>query len=258
MISSPLAWLLLLAAPLVGSFIGAYASRWPRLGDFASGRSRCDSCATPLAARDLVPILSFAALRGRCRTCGAAIDPIQPIAEIAATGIAALVVLALPPGPDWIAGAGVVLGWALLAGALVDARHRMLPDWATLGPLLGGLAFWTVQLGAVPGPAVIGVLVAYGGATALRLLFRRLRGVDGLGEGDARLLAAAGAWVGWQGLPSVLLLAAATALAVILCAMAVTPRGDKGMPGPATARWAFGPYLGAAILVVWLFGPLSP
>jgi leader peptidase (prepilin peptidase)/N-methyltransferase len=144
-----------------------------------------------------------------------------------------------------------LLGWQLLLIAVIDGEHFSLPDALTL-PLLatGGLAAalldHTTLLDAVAGAAA-----GFAGLWLLAFAYRRLRGREGLGDGDPILLAAGGAWVGWIGLPSVLLWASAAGLSFVAARLLV------GTPMSATDRMPFGPCLAAGIWLTWLLGPLG-
>jgi leader peptidase (prepilin peptidase)/N-methyltransferase len=144
-----------------------------------------------------------------------------------------------------------VLGWQLLLIAVIDAEHFRLPDQLTL-PLLatGGLA--AVLVGhTAPLDAVIGAAAGFGGLWLLAFVYRRLRGREGLGDGDPFLLAAGGAWVGWIGLPSVLLWASAAGLSLVGARLLV---GNKVS---AADRLPFGPCLAVGIWLTWMLGPLG-
>lgn len=154
------------------------------------------------------------------------------------------------PGP-LAAGLTALLGWQLLLIAVIDAEHFRLPDPLTL-PLLatGGLAAVLLEHTA-PLDAVIGAAVGFGGLWLLAFAYRRLRGRDGLGDGDPILLAAGGAWVGWIGLPSVLLWASAAGLSFVAARLLVGGRvsGEDRLP--------FGPCLATGIWLTWMLGPLG-
>lgn len=146
---------------------------------------------------------------------------------------------------------GCVLGWTLLALAWIDWRELRLPDALTLPLACLGLLATALQMPDQLGSSVVGVIAGY---AALRLVdcgYRRLRGRDGLGQGDAKLLAAGGAWLGWEALPSVVLLAAVLglALALLLSRRGVGLRRDMMLP--------FGPPLALAIWIAWLTGMAS-
>lgn len=135
------------------------------------------------------------------------------------------------------------VGWTLLALALIDERHFVLPDVMCLPLIIAGLIVAAVNGGLAD--AVTGAAAGYGAFAAIGWLYRRTRGRDGLGLGDAKLLAAAGAWVGWVDLPAVVLIASVSALAAAML------RGGAGNATPV----AFGPYLGFALWLSLLYGP---
>lgn len=235
---------LVAVSPIVGSFLAAAAHRLPDdVRGLLVGRSRCDHCRQPLALRDLVPVLSWIALRGRCRYCGGTIDPAHPVIELAAIGIA-LVALAgdaaLMPGT-------CLLGWGLLLLGAIDRRTGLLPDMLTLPLALAGLLAALFEPGGPPWPdRAIGAAVGYLLLAGLAFAYRQLRGRDGLGLGDAKLLAAGGAWLGWQALPWVVLVGAGAALVATLASA-------RGQLSRHTAI-AFGPWLALGIWVMRLLG----
>jgi len=238
------AWCLLfaIAGAAVGSFLGLVSLRYPRGEAVALGRSGCSSCGRTLGPLDLVPIVSFAALRGRCRTCKAAIERRYPVIEVSAAAIGAISALLFP---GWQALAAALLGWWLLLLAVLDFEHYWLPDRLTYPLILLGLAataaFTPALLLHHAAGAALGFLLLW----SLAAGYRALRGRHGLGGGDAKLFAAAGAWLGYYDLPLVLLGAAGTALAAAL----VLHR--KG-PGFLTKRMPFGSFLAPAIWIVYL------
>jgi leader peptidase (prepilin peptidase) / N-methyltransferase len=239
-------WMLpILVAPFVGSFLGVLVRRLPAGRPVAWARSACESCGAAIAARDLVPLGSFLALRGRCRACAAPIAGFHPAVELAALGVACLAALAAPEDPArlWI---GCGLGWALLALAWIDWEHLLLPDAITLPLVPAGLAatFWL-------GPEALaahaaGAALGYGAFRGFAYAYRWLRGREGLGRGDAKLLAAAGAWLGLEALPTVLLLAALAGLGAAGALAWRLGRSDPGAPLP------FGPCLALAFWLCWL------
>jgi leader peptidase (prepilin peptidase) / N-methyltransferase len=243
------AWLLpALAAPFVGSFVGLLAVRLPAGEGVVWGRSACRSCGHRLAARDLVPVASWLWARGRCRYCRAPVARFYPAVELAALGV---VLWAAAVTTGWVFWASCALGWTLLALAVIDQREFVLPDALTLPLIPAGLAVaWLIDPALVPHHAM-GAVAGFAVFALVGWVYGRLRGRDGLGLGDAKLLAAAGAWVSWVGLPSVVLLAGAGALAVALIGAA----GTGGLPARERAI-AFGPYLALALWSVWLHGPI--
>ncbi len=235
------------AAPFVGSFLGTLAQRLPAGDPVVLARSRCGHCGHRLAALDLVPLASWLAAGRRCRYCGRPISVFYPAVELAACGVALWASIALSGDRLWL---GCALGWALLALALIDFRDYLLPDALTLPLVALGLV-----AAALDEPAALAAhaLAAVAGFALFRLIavaYRRLRGRDGLGEGDAKLLAAAGAWVSWQGLPDVVLIGAASSLALALVLGASRVGGLR-----AEDRLPFGPGLCLGLWLVWLYAP---
>ena len=238
---------LIAASPFIGSFLAVAALRRDRT--VLLGRSACDSCGASLTARDLVPLASFAVLRGRCRHCGARIDPVHLVMEIGALVIALWAAFVTS---GWIVAASCALGWTLLTLGAIDWRTGLLPDVLTLPLAVVGLGVaYAVEPSVLLGH-VIGAAAGFAVFAALAEIYRRLRGRDGLGLGDAKLLGASGAWLGWSALPTVVLYAAFIGLALVLA------RRARGQPLQAADRLAFGPALAAATWLVWLYGPLVP
>lgn len=236
-------WTMLAAAPFIGSFLGVLIRRLPQGTPVLWVRSACPSCQTILTPRDLVPLLSFVALRGRCRHCLERIAAFHWLIELAALGVALWAVVA--GRPDTVI-ADCVLGWTLLALAWIDAETMLLPDSLTLPLLLAGFAeAWLLDPSTLLDRAV-GAGLGWGCFAGLGWLWRRWRGFDALGAGDAKLLAAAGAWLGWPALPEVLVVAALAAIAVTLA--------RNGRHIEATHRLAFGPWLALATWLVRLYG----
>ncbi len=234
----------LLASPFVGSFLGVLIARLPDGRPVLLGRSQCDHCGAPVPAHDLLPLLSYAVLRGVCRRCAAPIHPFHWRVELAALAVPVSALAAGWAGPALWAACG--LGWTLLALAWIDCNGMILPDGLTL-PLIpaGLLATWWLDPGGLPDHALAAAL-GYTAFRAIALLYRRLRGRDGLGEGDAKLLAALGAWVGLGGLPPVLL---AAALAGLGWALLLRLRGTALS---LTTALPFGPFLALAGWAVML------
>lgn len=232
----------LLAAPFVGSFMGVLIARLPTGRPVALSRSACPHCGTVLAARDMVPFVSFAVLRGRCRFCDAAIGWFHPGVELAATVIAVLALLA-DPDRAW---AGCALGWTLLTLSWIDWRSFLLPDVLTLPLLLGGLALVAWDDPDALTDHAVACTLGYGSFQAVAFAYRRLRGRDGLGGGDAKLIAAAGAWCGLAALPFVIFF---SAVAGLLAALGLAL---AGRPVTSTTRIPFGPCIALAFWLVWL------
>jgi leader peptidase (prepilin peptidase)/N-methyltransferase len=233
-------------ALVIGSFVATLALRLPA-GVSLAGRSHCPHCGHVLGAADLVPLASWLVLGGRCRHCRGTIAVYYPLVELMALGIA---LWAATVASGWVLWASCAFGWTLLALALIDRTFFVLPDMLTMPLVPAGLAVaWFAGRPSLVDD-LIGAVGGYLVFTAIAWAYRRWRGRDGLGAGDAKLLAGLGAWVGASGLPSVVLLAALLALAVTFLAWR-----RRGLPSLAD-RVPFGPFLAAAGWIVWLYGPL--
>ena len=230
---------------VVGSFIATLVLRWPA-GRSVMGRSQCDGCGRALGALDLFPLLSTLVSRGRCRTCKAVIDPFHWRVELG-SALIGVVALALSPGTaGWL---WALFGWFLLPLALLDARHFWLPDRLNLllgivGLLVAGPMLDTSLIDRWVGAVVCGLTLA-----AIAEFYRRVRLKDAMGGGDPKLVAAIGAWLGWQALPLMLLLAS---LGGIVWALVSQRKGDQ----PLSQRQVpFGLFACAA---AWAAVPLWP
>lgn len=242
---------------IVGSFLGLISLRLPRGEDVVFDRSRCGGCGRTLKPWRMIPVLSWALSRGRCSDCDSTIPVRYPMIELGSGLIG--VWAGLSSGDFAMALMTGVLGWNLLIIALVDAEHFWLPDQLTLPLFVSGLiaavalhpAGLPAALPAALGPPLLGALIGFGGLWLLARLYRFLRGREGLGGGDPILFGAGGAWVGWTGLPSVLLWASVAGLSVVL-AMLIVRRQVS-----ATDRLPFGVFLSIGVWLTWLYGPLG-
>jgi leader peptidase (prepilin peptidase)/N-methyltransferase len=207
--------------------------------------STCPGCGQGIAAQHNVPVLGFLWLKGRCANCGAKISPRYPLVETFAAVLA--LVTAYVFGPSWQTVAALGFAWSLLALTLIDLDHKLLPDSLTL-PLL-----WAGLLVNVPGTfaplsaSVLGAAAGYLTLWSIYVLFKLVTGKEGMGHGDFKLLAAIGAWVGWQLLPVVILLSAVVGSVVGLALIAFGGRSSQ-------ATIPFGPYLAAAGFIALLWG----
>jgi leader peptidase (prepilin peptidase) / N-methyltransferase len=236
----------LLAAPFIGSFLSVLVVRLPAAEPVAVSRSRCPACNHVLGPFDLLPFASWLLRGGRCRYCRGPISLFYPAMELGAAAVALSAALAVE---GWLMWVTCLLGWALLALAITDLREMVLPDALTL-PLLPaglGVALWLDPAGLPD--HLVGAIAGFGFLYGLNVAYRRLRGRDGLGFGDAKLLAAAGAWLGWQTLPAMLVLATLTALGVVAVAALAGRRlaADTALP--------FGTFLCLAFWLTWLYAP---
>jgi len=240
----------IVAAPFIGSFLGVLVQRLPTGMPVVFARSACPHCDRQLAVADLVPLASWLTSGGRCRYCDTPLGLFYPGIEIAALAVAAWAAATLPD--LLLIWAGCLLGWSLLGAAVVDSRHLMLPDILVLPLIPAGILLHSWLAADVWIDHLAGALIGFALFAVISLAYRGLRQREGLGLGDAKLLAAAGAWVGWVGLPSVVMLGAVFGL--------VTALGIR-MTGREVGRVTelpFGPALALAFWLVWLYGPLVP
>ena len=240
------AWLPAVAvAPVIGSFMGVLIQRLPENRAVVFARSSCDHCGHRLAARDLVPLLSFALTRGRCRYCNEPIGLFAPAVELGAMAVAFWAGLTVPEADLW---PSCVLGWILLTLSWIDSRTMLLPDALTLPLLVIGLIATYVADPAALSDRTLAAVVAFTSLTGVAWLYRRLRGRDGLGGGDPKLFAALGAWLGLALLPLTLFLAASLGLAAAGAAALMGRRMTAATAIP------FGPFLAMAAWLLWLYG----
>ncbi|MGD8310001.1 MAG: A24 family peptidase [Chromatiales bacterium] len=256
---------------LVGSFLNVVAHRLPRMlerdwrrqceelfGEAAAGGeadeeplnllrppSHCPHCGHRIGPLENIPLISYLFLRGRCSACRTRISLRYPLVE-ALTGILSVAVIA-QLGPTWQGAAALGLTWALIALTLIDIDHQILPDVVTLPLLWIGLLLSLAGLFTGPEAAILGAAAGYLSLWVVYQAFRLLTGKEGMGYGDFKLLAAFGAWLGWQYLPLVLLLSALVG-SLVGIAMIVALARDRRLPIP------FGPYLAGAGWIALLWG----
>jgi len=208
-------------------------------------RSACPSCGRTIRALENVPVLSWLALRGRCAGCGAHISARYPVVEI--LGAAAVVGALVRFGPTWQGVAAAFLLLMLLALTCIDFDTQLLPDNLTLPLLWAGLGVNLVGAFVPLTSAVIGAMAGYLSLWLVYWAFKLLRNKEGMGYGDFKLLAALGAWLGWQMLPLIVLLSSAVG-AVIGIGLIVLKGRDHRVP------LAFGPYLAIAGVIALFWG----
>jgi len=208
-------------------------------------RSLCPNCEAPIAWHDNIPLLGWFKRRGRCASCQAPISPQYPLVELAGGGLAVAVVVLFGPGWQGLFIFGACL--ALLAMAVIDFRTQLLPDTLTLPLLWAGLLYQLLFQPLWLTDAVIGAMAGYLSLWVFYWLFKLVTGKEGMGYGDFKLLAALGAWLGWQSLPLVLILSAGVG-AIVGILMQVAIPSLRGLPMP------FGPFLVMAGLIVLLAG----
>jgi leader peptidase (prepilin peptidase)/N-methyltransferase len=209
-------------------------------------RSQCPSCAHRISALENVPIVSYLVLAGKCKACGAPISARYPFVEALGAILAVSTVWRF--GATWQALAACVLLWTLIALTFIDFDTQLLPDDLTLPLLWAGLAANLFDLFVPLRTAVIGAIAGYLSLWIVYWLFKLIRGKEGMGFGDFKLLAALGAWMGWQMLPLIVLLSSVVGAAIGLLLIVFKGR-DHSIP------LAFGPYLAIAGAIALFFGP---
>ncbi|WP_343676015.1 A24 family peptidase [Paraburkholderia heleia] len=208
-------------------------------------RSACPHCGHVLRAWENIPVLSWVALRGRCSHCHIRVSVRYPLIEIASAACAAGALLAF--GPTGKALAAFVLCATLIAASAIDLEHQMLHDEITQPLLWAGLLVNFAGTFVTLRTAVIGAVAGYLALWCVCWVFRLLRGVEGMGHGDFKLLAALGAWLGWSALPQIVVIAAVGgALVGIIATLTGRMRFEEPLP--------FGPYLAAGALITLFAG----
>jgi len=257
----------LLLGLMVGSFLNVVIHRLPKMMELGwqqqcaelrgeeltaapkynlvAPRSACPHCNHAIGAWENIPIISYLMLRGKCKGCGAAISPRYPIIEAISGILCAYAAIRFGFGLATVG--AMLLIWALLALTAIDFDTQLLPDDITLPLLWTGLLFnlngiFTNLPSAVLG-AVFGYLVLWG----VYWLFKLATGKEGMGYGDFKLLAALGAWLGWQMLPLIILLSSLVG-AVVGITLIVAVKHGRNIPIP------FGPYLAGGGLIALFWG----
>ncbi len=252
----------------VGSFLNVVIHRLPKILDrgwqaqcaelrgeempaqprynLAVPRSACPACGHQITSMENIPVVSWLALRGKCRACAAPIPARYPIVELLGGALAAAAIFKF--GPTWQGVAACALLWTLLALTGIDFDTQLLPDNLTLPLLWGGLIANLYGLFVPLADAVIGAIAGYMALWTIFWLFKIIRGKEGMGYGDFKLLAALGAWLGWKMLPLIVLGSSVVGAAIGIALVALKGR-DHNVP------LAFGPYLAIAGAVALFFGP---
>jgi len=214
--------------------------------------SSCPKCGAPVKPHQNIPILSYLFLRGRCANCGISIPLRYPIIEGLTCVVSVLV--AWHFGYSVACAGALILSWTLIALTFIDLDRQWLPDRITLPLLWVGLGFSLIAAadgGPVftdPRSSIIGAIAGYLSLWSLYKGFKLVTGKEGMGYGDFKLLAALGAWLGWQMLTIIILLSAGVGL-VAAVGMIVFRGHDRQVPIP------FGPYLATAGFIALLWGP---
>lgn len=266
--TSPVAWIIIagILGLLVGSFLNVVIYRLPiilerewteqcaELRDQASPpeavftlsrpRSACPHCGHAITALENIPVISYLFLAGKCKACRTPISIRYPIIE--ALSALMSVIIAWHFGFGWSAVGALLLSWALIALTFIDVDHQLLPDKITLPLIWLGLAFNLSGVYTDLHSSVIGAIAGYLSLWSIYHLFKLVTGKEGMGYGDFKLLAALGAWMGWQALPMIVLLSSFVG-ALIGITLVLLKQHQREIPIP------FGPYLAIAgwIALVW-------
>ncbi len=217
----------------------------PERFDLIMPRSRCPHCGHAITALENIPVLSFLWLRGKCSACHKPISWRYPFVELLTGCLSVLV--AWQFGFSLAALAGLALTWGLIALSFIDVDRQLLPDDLTLPLLWAGLLFNIFAVFVPLSSAVIGAAAGYISLWLVYQLFKLTTGKEGMGYGDFKLFAVLGAWLGWQSLPLIILLASMVG-AVVGISFIVFFGHDRRMPIP------FGPFLCAAGWIALLWG----
>ena len=209
-------------------------------------RSACPACGKQITALQNIPVVSWLALRGKCAACKAPISARYPIVEVVGGVLAAYAIWRFGVTPR--GAAACVFLWSLTALTMIDIDTQLLPDDLTLPLMWAGLIANLWSLFAPLQDAVIGAVAGYLSLWTIYWLFKLIRGKEGMGYGDFKLLAALGAWLGWQMLPLIVLLSSVVGALIGITLIVIKGR-DNNLP------MAFGPYLAIAGGIALFFGP---
>jgi len=230
---------------LFGSFLNVVIYRLPRGETLVRGRSMCPYCKHTIHWYDNIPLLSWIALRGKCRACGWKIPVRYPMVELL-TGVSAA-------GAMWASGPTLTALWVfaflaiMIAITFIDWEHQIIPDPLSLGGTVLGWIGAAVCLHITVVQSIVGSLVGAGLIFTIAVLYRALRKVDGMGGGDVKLMAMIGAFLGWQMVFAVLFLAAfaGSVYGVILL---------RRSGGDGKTAVAFGSFLAPSAILMWFAG----
>ncbi|MCX7513748.1 prepilin peptidase [Frateuria hangzhouensis] len=271
MIDLPL-WLCLVFAGVLGLLVGSFlnvvilrlparlAAQWRREAQeelaleaadeplppgIVRESSHCPHCKHPLSAGDNIPLFGWLLLRGRCRYCREPISIQYPLVELLSGVLSVLVVWKF--GPGWVALAGLVFTWMLIALAGIDFRTQLLPDQLTFPLLWLGLLLSLLPMFVLPATAILGAALGYLSLWSVYWLFKLLTGKEGMGYGDFKLLAALGAWMGPGALLPVVLLSSLVG-AILGGLLIVLRKHGREVPMP------FGPFIAMAGWIWFIAG----
>jgi leader peptidase (prepilin peptidase)/N-methyltransferase len=207
--------------------------------------SRCPHCGHRISAIENIPVISYLALRGRCRGCGTRISLRYPVIELVTAVLSMITVTHF--GFTLQAAAALAFTWMMIPLCMIDYDRQLLPDTMTLPLLWGGLLLSLGDVFVDTHTSIIGAVAGYLSLWSIYHIFRLLTGKEGMGYGDFKLLGAIGAWVGWQALPVVILFSSVVGALTGIVLIALRSHG-RGQPIP------FGPFLAAAGWITLLWG----
>lgn len=228
----------------IGSFLNVCIHRLPRGESVVSPGSHCGACGVPIRWFDNLPVLSYLMLRGKCRACGASFSARYLIVELITAAIFAMNAAVFPPEPLLVV--RLIFAAMLIALFFIDLEHQLLPDAITLPGVVMGLV---ASVWLAPGVMASAAGAALGAAIllAIRWVWKRATGVDGMGLGDVKMLAMTGAFLGWEQVWLVLFVASLTG-AIVGVAIAAMGRGSM------KTRLPFGTFLAVAALLASCWG----
>lgn len=228
---------------IIGSFLATLIVRWPQGQSVATGRSQCDSCGKQLDFSELIPVVSYVLQNGKCKACGAAINKNHLSIELVAGLIGGLALLV---APNLSGAAGAIFGWILLTLAALDSEHHWLPDRLTA--LLAATGLMAVLVVEDPNIVdhLIGGLAGYFALLLVAIVYRMIRGREGLGGGDPKMLGGIGIWLGWQYLPIILL--GASIIGLVFAVI----RKSGSHPVGLDTQLPLGSLMAVAAFPVWL------
>jgi len=249
----------ILTGLIIGSFLNVVIHRGPALwrlveddrrqGNLALPGSYCPACKAPIHPMNLIPVFSFLFLHGKCAACSASISIRYPIVEILGGGSALGAYILF--GPSIAGFLAALFFWFMIALAFIDLETGFLPDVITLPLIALGLGANAISTFVLFSAALIGAGAGYFIFRIIGEIFSRWRGIEGLGQGDAKLLAAIGAWLGWQALAPAVFLAALLGLVVIFITRIAGKEITSQTPVP------FGPALAASSAIILAVSTLS-
>ncbi len=230
---------------MVGSFLNVCIARIPEGRSIVHPRSQCPGCQSPIAWYDNIPIVSYLVLGGRCRACRTRISPVYPAVELLTGALA--VALWMRLGLSAAFAGYFIFAAALVTITFIDLDHRIIPDVISLPGIAAGIAISFVSPLVTPVDALLGVVVGGGSLLAVASAYQWIRGEEGMGGGDIKLLAMIGAFLGWQSV-FVTLMVASVIGSIIGISLMVYQRADAKLAIP------FGPFLACGALVYLFFG----